>query len=99
MRLNAAAAYNLPSRIRARGTGLISSGSSEWRSRSPAVESMASHMPPMKRRQDQEIRQHREQQRAARLRRGLITRRDRQAGVYRGASPRAISRIAPVRRE
>ena len=39
-------ALSLPRMICAREAGLISSGSSDWRSRSPAVASMARYMPP-----------------------------------------------------
>ena len=44
---NVQIAASLPARICQRGTGLTNSGSSDWRSRSPAVVSIASDMPPM----------------------------------------------------
>ncbi len=40
-------AASLPARIFQRDTGLANSGSSDWRSRSPAVRSIARYMPPM----------------------------------------------------
>ena len=48
--------------------------------------------------QDQEIRQHREQQRPACLRRGLIALADDQRRTQSGARPRTTSRMAEVRR-
>ena len=38
-----------------RDTGVASSGSSDWRSRSPAVASIASCMPPMNAKQQQQV--------------------------------------------
>ncbi len=51
-----AAASHLPATNTRRGAGLTSSGSSEPRSRSPAVESVAICIPPTKRRHDDEHR-------------------------------------------
>ena len=48
VKANAPVAPSLPRRIFERATGLANSGSSDCRSRSPAVVSMARAMPPMK---------------------------------------------------
>ena len=53
----------------ARVTGSVSSGSSDLRSRSPAVVSIARCRPPVERREQQKVRQHTEHQRRAARRR------------------------------